>query len=377
MATLLTLPPELLLSLPLYLNNIETFLSLSSTCRTLHTLLASTHPATLLHLAASSAPTFFSPHPYYLTAATARSVSSWSTQSTPSYPSTHRKADLRKALHGGIYRLYDFCIQHGGITLPQIREMYESRFTIINPLSDKIDKMAGKQWMKTPDFWNGGVSEAVTLFTEAERAALQIVIYGELFGGAMDAFLESPCLLSEASTASGDGDREAKRDELGFDMAARLDYLAYALPDTEEMGDPKAEKIQFVFYDDQMALRHVVRCGRWRRMWGDAIREVLDEGFEDVDLRSEHWKGKLLRDALMGQGLKGFEMVTRKEGVGLSRECAEKARWIWERIQRLGEKDEPEARTVGERGILKVSVVPDLGRELTVVYRQQWSSVVE
>ena len=57
--------------------------------------------------------------------------------------------------------------------------LHQARFSIINPLADKIDKMAGDQWYASPDnFWSGGVSEPETLYTESNIAAFQTIIYG-------------------------------------------------------------------------------------------------------------------------------------------------------------------------------------------------------
>ncbi|KAL5336621.1 hypothetical protein BJX70DRAFT_400408 [Aspergillus crustosus] len=376
--SLLSLPTEILCLVAVQLDNIETFTSASSTCRTLRAAFRSTHPNTLLRLAAASSPTFFSPHPYYLIAATARSVSSWATSSTPTYLSNERVKSLRKAFQGGLYPLYDFCIQHGELPLQRIREMHEARFAIVNPLSDSIDRMAGKQWLKTPRFWQGGVSEANTLYTDAERAAWQVVIYGEFFGMSMDEFLSSAGGRSMEET--GEDEEEGGEGEGGLGLAARMDYLTYALPDDEEpnhIGADDNDPIQFSYLEEQRALRHIVRCNRWRRMWGAAIREVLDASFEDEPLDKEDWRKKLLRDALMVQGLRGMEMVTRKEGKELSRECLMKVRWIGERVS--GVEREPRVRMLGRptrgsggRGNVRVSVVPDPTRELHVVSRRGW-----
>jgi hypothetical protein len=158
-------------------------------------------------------------------------------------------------------------------------------------------------------------------------------------------------------------------------MDARLDFLTYALPDDTEPNHPGDDHLtQFSYYEDQRALRHIVKCNRWRRMWGAAIREVLDAGFEDEDVREEGWRKKLLRDALMVQGLRGMEMVTRKPGVALSGECFGKARWVRDQIAKLDK--EPEVRMMGRRANMKVSVVPDPVRELTVVYGRQWEGRV-
>ena len=61
---LLDLPNEILSSLPIYIDNIETFTNAASSCRRLRerfVAFAETHPKTILLLADASAPTFF-PH---------------------------------------------------------------------------------------------------------------------------------------------------------------------------------------------------------------------------------------------------------------------------------------------------------------------------
>ncbi|KAJ3745012.1 hypothetical protein DFH05DRAFT_1459919 [Lentinula detonsa] len=50
--------------------------------------------------------------------------------------------------------------------------------------------MAGQQWCKTECIWKGGVSEPATLQTESNRAAYQIIIFGELFASTVQAYLE-------------------------------------------------------------------------------------------------------------------------------------------------------------------------------------------
>ena len=77
---LLSLPNEVLSSLPLYLDDIKTFINVASSCRQLRENFenfAEAYPKVILLLADASASTFFSPHPLYLIAATARQVSRW------------------------------------------------------------------------------------------------------------------------------------------------------------------------------------------------------------------------------------------------------------------------------------------------------------
>ncbi|KAL2870383.1 uncharacterized protein BJX67DRAFT_378358 [Aspergillus lucknowensis] len=341
--SLLDLPPELLCLLPDYIDNIETFTNAASSCRTLRAAFAATLPSTILRLAAASAPTFFSPHPHFLVAASIRPVSDWA------LGNEERTKLLRDALHGGIYRLYDFCLEYGGLTLDRIRQTHLTRFSILNPLSDKIDKMAGDQWMKTPRFFEGGVSEAVTLYTDAERAALQIIIYGELFGRSMEAYLSPAGKLPS------------------FDITMRLDYFQYALPNDEVPHD--VHGTQFSYYEDQRSLRHILKCRRWRRMWAAAIREYLDEGFTDEKRADEDWRKSMLRSALQMQGFEGMQLVACKPGE-VSQEYLVKVRRI--RAQILALTKPPATQTFGSRKKLHVSEAPDPWAELEVVHGELW-----
>ncbi|ESK94725.1 hypothetical protein Moror_14220 [Moniliophthora roreri MCA 2997] len=141
---LLDLPFEVLCSLPLYIRNIEDFNEASSTCSILYRAFSTATPNTILRLAAASSPTFFTPH--LLIAATARQVSDWALQS-----SSNTEA-LREALQGGTDGLLNLCVEKAGLTLDDLRRLHLARFSLVNPSSDKIDKMAGDQWYQTPNF---------------------------------------------------------------------------------------------------------------------------------------------------------------------------------------------------------------------------------
>ena len=103
-------------------------------------------PNQILSLAASSSRIFFRPDPHFLTAATVRQISDWALL-TPSNTTT-----LRQAFRNGIDALFDLCVSKAGLTIEQIRHLYDSRFTAFNPLIDMIDRCAGAQWYVTPDF---------------------------------------------------------------------------------------------------------------------------------------------------------------------------------------------------------------------------------
>ena len=384
-----SLPNEILDSLPLYIDNIESFINTASTCRRLRDALYRAHPNIILQLAAASAPTFFSPHPYFLIAATAREASDWALQDEA------RSREFRTAIQWGIDGLYDFCLKHSGLTLDDIRRMHQARFSIINPLADKIDKMAGQQWLDTPGFWDGGVSEPCTIDSDADLAAFQIIIYGELFRRSMDVFLQPE---------SADGSEPDKMPSPFFDIHTRIDYFTYCLSDAVCKDYPGFKRLDTGPYangrtpdaGEQVAMHHILNCGRWRRMWGSAIsrlfsneekivlledpdqeywknmfERVPDVGesltIDDIDFRYQ--KAKLLRDALQSQGLEGMQLVTMPlEKV--DKGYVNRVRWIKEKVDRL--KKLPAREKMGKHLRSVVSHAPDPSCEIEIPCRDMW-----
>ncbi|KAE8448692.1 hypothetical protein EG329_008907 [Mollisiaceae sp. DMI_Dod_QoI] len=287
---LLDLPIEILVLIPNHLRDIEDFMNASSTCRTLRNAFLRTNPPQILRLSAAASRFFFRPDPYFLIAATVRQISDWALQ-------TQENAEvLQQAFLGGITALYDLCIEKASLTMEDIRKLHAMRFTALNPASDLIDKAAGRQWYSTPNFWDGGVSDAVTIDCEADRAMYQIVIYGELFASTMRAYLEPELELPR------------------FDIHMRLDYIRYCIPDwichrgSPGLGlplpvgpyDPKtmAESLPA----DQIALQHILTCRRWREAW-ERARHQIGEDFE------EEWRQDMWHSVVQCQGLEGLEML--------------------------------------------------------------------
>ncbi|KAJ8095030.1 hypothetical protein PM082_010248 [Marasmius tenuissimus] len=348
---IIDLPVELLSSLPLYIRNIEDFVEFSSTCRTIYNAFSLTHPNTILQLAAASAPTFFHPHPHFLIMATARQVSDWA-RGNP-----ERTEQLQAAFRGGVDGLLELCLCVGGLTIADIGRLHQSRFSIINPLSDAIDKMAGNQWYSTPNFWDGGVSEPNTIYTDADRATFQIIIYGELFGSSMDAYLDG-------------------EPEMVFDLQVRLDYIKYCIPDWIcEGGYPGLEVLAVGPYvpnrqegqhlpGDQISLQHILSCSRWQRLWAPVI------SLEGPGM-SEEWRQRLWKEAVQIQGLAGMEVVTSKDGSGL-RKWADHLRDLREKIYRLSEKDKPRVARIGSAATEVSENVPDFHRETYLCIRALW-----
>jgi hypothetical protein len=307
---LLELPTDLLISIPNYLHNIEDFTNLSSSCRTLRTALSATTPSQILHLAAASSRTFFRPDPHFLIAATIRQVSDWALQNPAN------TEILRTAFKGGVEMLLQLCVEKAGLTMEEIRRLHLMRFSTFNPITDLIDRCAGQQWYSTPDFWDGGVSDANTVSCEPARAMFQIIIYGELFASSMRANLYPELNLPS------------------FDIHVRLDYIRYCIPEwicangSPGLGEPDQVGIfagrEAPNAADQYALNHLLHCRKWREAWEGVRKEIG----EDFDLE---WKQNMWHFAVQCQGLEGIEMM-RPGGVEKWRERLVEIR---ERIESL------------------------------------------
>jgi hypothetical protein len=233
-----------------------------------------------LGLAAASSRVFFRPEPHFLIAATARQISDWALLSP-----TNTKM-LRRAFQGGIEALFELCIPQTGLTPQHIRYLHVSRFSLINPIADMIDRCAGAQWYAMPNFWDGGVSDAATISFEPTRPLLQIIIYGELFCSSMRAALEPASQLPR------------------FNLGMRLDFIKYCIPnwacwisynglDVRDIG-PYASADNSIISQlepDQVCLDHILHCRTWREAW-ETVRHQIGPDFD------QEWLQRLWHSAV-------------------------------------------------------------------------------
>jgi len=346
--SLLSLPPELLALLPLHLHNIEDFMNLSSTCTTLHTILSSTKPPIILRLAAASSPTFFRPDPWYLVAATAHQISEWALENKTN------EAQFQEALTGGVEALYNLCIENCGITMQKIREMHLRRFDLINPTADFIDKLAGAQWYATPNFWEGGVSDAVTIDCEPTRALFQIIVYGELFQPTFTSILKPELKLPK------------------FDLQTRFNYIRYCIPDwifvwgkdvpKHLLTGPYSKKKKNTLAGDERAMDFLINCRRWRERWQYGVRHQIGYDFE------EEWKQDMWISIVQCQGLEGLEML-RPGGMDKWRDRLLEIR---KGIEELEVQPEEFWFDLTSNRFARVWEFPMLARELPIILDRYW-----
>lgn len=317
---LLSLTRDILILLPEYIHNIEDYTNFSSTCRTLRDFMSTAQPNQILRLAAAQSSTFFRPSPHFLVTATARELGHWARESSAN------EAVLAARLEDGIDGLFDLVLKHCGLTMERIREMHLQRFSIINPVTDVIDKCVGDQWYSTPDFWNGGVDDAYTIQSDPPTSLFHLALYGELFGPDFEIFLTP-------------SDPNARR----LSMETRLEFIKYCIPDWSTWSADSARGVEMpdgsidprravkasgpytgggesVDEQNNLALVWVLQSSRWRPHW-QAIRaraKVTDfqSDFKeswwpvpDDDDDEQDWRQRLLESVMVCQGLRGLGMM--------------------------------------------------------------------
>jgi hypothetical protein len=114
-SSLLSLPRDILILLPDYVNNIEDSTNLFSTCKTLRACMDTASPNTILRLATAQSSTFLRPSPHFLVTATARELGHWARKSQAD------EDELATQLEEGIDGLLDLVLEHCGLTMERIR----------------------------------------------------------------------------------------------------------------------------------------------------------------------------------------------------------------------------------------------------------------
>lgn len=334
----MSLPRDILILIPNFLHNVEDYTNVSSTCKELHECMKAASPNTILRLAAAQSTTYFRPSPHFLVAATAKELGNWARRSDVN------EKELASKLENGIDALLDLVLEHCGLTMKHIRELHLMRFSIINPVTDIIDQCVGQQWYETPDFWDGGVSDAYTIGSEPQETLFHLAIYGELFSPDFDAFLNQ--------------DSESRR----LSVETRLEYIKYCLPDFattctgqhygRRCEDPRREvKPTGPYKPDEnghamlaknhnIALTWVLRSSRWRPHWkrmrekaGPEFQGDFDDGwwFEEDEHYEQDWRQRMWEAIMVCQGLDGLGMMRDN----LQDAWIEKVREWREKISRL------------------------------------------
>ncbi|TGJ85467.1 hypothetical protein E0Z10_g3329 [Xylaria hypoxylon] len=336
---ILSLPQDILFLLPEYLNNIEDFMNMSSTCTRLRDCMATATPRVILRLAAAQANVFFRPSPHFLATATARELGNWARRSDAN------EKELALKLEDGIDGLLELALDHCGLTMERIRELHLLRFSLINPVTDIIDQCVGQKWCGTPNFWSGGVDDAYTISAEPSDTLFHLAMYGELFAPDFEPLLNQ--------------DSSSRR----LSVDTRLEFIKYCIPDfacfrgglfTARTGtlhdaaiDPRRNVKATGPYargpngrtpyskDNNIALTWVIRSTRFRPRYKNIrakagvaeFQEDFDDGWWFDEGSNEDWRQRLWEDIMICQGLDGLGMLrpdTQHQWMGKIREWREK-----------------------------------------------------
>ena len=322
--------------------------------------MAAASPQTILKLAAAQSTIFFRPSPHFLVCAVARDLGNWARLSDDN------ESELALRMEDGIDGLFALGLEHCGLTLERIRELHLMRFSIINPVTDIIDKCVGEQWYKTPRFWNGGASDAYTIDSDPSIAFFHLAIYGELFAPDFEPILNQ--------------DSKTRR----LSVVTRLEYIKYCVPDfacevngrpefliwsqdldprrvvkptgpykPDESGGNEAG-YQYMGGTHNLALTWTIKSSRWKPHWkrmrekaGPDFQDNMDDGWWYNAGSAADWRQRLWEDVMMCQGLEGLDMIRPD----LQDAWTEKVKGWRIKIARL--EREPDMTMVGRQATLE------------------------
>jgi hypothetical protein len=212
-------------------------------------------------------------------------------------------------LDNGADVLLELALQHCGLTLERIREFHLLRFSLINPVINIVDRCVGVQWCGLENFWNG-TSNAPDLTADPSDMLFYLIIYGELFGPDMEAFLDPE---SQANT---------------LEFVTRIDF-------TEGC----------VAYRGDNFLGHVLKSSRWKSYWKEMralAGPYFSENFSDEWAFSDDSPGDWRQvvgecDALPGAERVGDDAATSEEFVGGQSQIVERSDCELDRGARNGQ----------------------------------------
>ncbi|KAF7947627.1 hypothetical protein EAE96_008709 [Botrytis aclada] len=158
---------DLLLLLPHYLDNIEDFIHLSSSCKTLHNIFNEypPSPGLLFELAAASSLEIFEPKPHFLMAGAARQVGQWIVATPEDCVEFHESFKVE-----GIYGLFEL-FKRAKLTLEEISGLIKFKKSILEPLDLCLKIRRGE----IPPVSIG----------HSVQPCLQIAMFGDLFAASV------------------------------------------------------------------------------------------------------------------------------------------------------------------------------------------------
>jgi hypothetical protein len=205
----LDLPSDIISLLPSYLHSITDLYALLSTCRALYHAFAFPEVRLPPILPKLYGQPLLPPHPHLILAGTARQVANWAVTST------RNRTALYESLLEGNDGLFKLSQKVARVSLKDMRELHNLKYSLLNPLSRIIDMEGGPEMVREEG--NDPDNYSWTIVRDPDIALLNYWIYCELFHHNIDEILNH-----STRTPS-----EAK----ALDLKARRRWVAYCMPD--------------------------------------------------------------------------------------------------------------------------------------------------
>ena len=219
----LDLPSDIINSLPIYLHSVTDLYALLSTCRALYIAYGSSKvrlPPVLPRLFGQP---LLPPHPHLLLAGTVRQVADWAVLSIAN------RARLHTSLLEGNDGLLKLSEQVACMSLKDMRDLHDLKYSLLNPLTRTVDIEAGPQMVRDNGYDPDNYSW--TIVCDPDVALLNYWIYCELFHHNVNEILNHSTRTSLLPKP--------------LDLKTRRRWIAYCVPDAnnhrnrawKEIGD--------------------------------------------------------------------------------------------------------------------------------------------
>lgn len=173
-------------------------------------------------------------HPHLILAGTARQVADWAVLSRA------RRAALYGSLLEGNDGLLKLSEQVARVSLADLRDLYNLKYNLLNPLTRIVDAEAGPQMVR--DEGNDPDDYAWTIVRDPDVALLNYWIYCELFHHNVDEILDYATRTSSQSRP--------------LDLKTRRCWIAYCMPDTNNHRNWNWREIRDIEHLSQTQMWH-------------------------------------------------------------------------------------------------------------------------
>ncbi|KAI1760308.1 hypothetical protein GGR53DRAFT_510477 [Hypoxylon sp. FL1150] len=362
--------------LPQYLQDIEDYVNVSSTCRALRELMSTTSPHTILRLVANSRSSLFNPGPYVVVCAVARQLGSWARATAAN------EAELAAGMPRGIDHLLALALRTKeiGLTTERIRELHALRPALIEPATELISRCVAGQARRVFMLGRRAIRAdgALTFFL--------LATYGELFGPDLD-------------RSAGGRRRLGVGTRLEFvkycvpewtSTEIRAEYFAGGAPDPVTYGSP----CEIVVHpagpyardergvvrnqlDHMSAMLRLLRTPAWRERWAEAT-DAAEESVSDHDVEYEYESAVADDNDVSGEqaALENIMQCQGLEALGIRPELAEgwKTKVAGWRKDVALLKETPRVRVAGHE---TPEYYPDLQRDLLVCIHARMPRILD